>query len=121
MVKPLGIVAMLILLVSGPALARDTDEVFTKQIDLWGVTTTGSLYLKTHSGQEYSIPIKHCPVVNTRKQYQFTPIEIVSEFNQAGVWFRGRAVADQGRVTFYNRNSKRERVSCILGEPRVIS
>lgn len=121
MVKPLGIVAMLILLVSGPALARDNDELFTKQIDLWGVTTTGSLYLKTHSGQEYSIPIKHCPVVNTRKNYQFTPIEVVAEFDQAGVWFKGRAVSEQGRVTFYNRHSKREKVSCILGEPRVIS
>ena len=116
MAKPLGIVAMLTLLAtSGTALASDSD-LLTRQIDLWGVTNTGALYLETKQGERYSVPIKHCPAVRSNKEYTFTPVELVHTFEDANVWFRGRRVLDDARITFHDRNS-REQISCVLGTP----
>ena len=117
MVKPIGIVAMLVLLVSRPALASD---LFTRHIDLWGVTNAGALYLETVKGEKYRVPIKYCPVVKTNKQYQFTPVELVRSFENANIWFRERVVSEHGRITFHDRNT-REQISCVLGTPATIS
>ena len=114
MVKPMGVVAMLILLASGPALANE--RLLVKQIDVWGVTTTGGLYLETKRGDKYFAPIKHCPVVRSNRQYQFTPVELVTSFNNSSVSIRGKRVAENKYVTFNDRNGN-ESISCLLGNP----
>ena len=116
MVKPLGIVTMLILLVvSGPTLA-DNRELFTRHIDVWGVTSSGNLYLETKRGEKYKIPISHCPYVRSQRDYQYTPIELVHSFEEASISFTDRKISDNGKITFFDRKSG-EKIACRLGKP----
>ena len=101
MVKPLGIVAMLTLLVSGPAMA--SEKIFTKQIDVWGVTNSGHLYLQTKSGDKYTAPIQHCPVLRTRNESIQNAVEFARDLDNVNLHMNSRIVTDDKRFTLYSR------------------
>lgn len=85
MAKPLGIVAMLVLLVaSGTASAGD--RFVTKNLKLWGVTDSGNLYFETKRGEKYIAEIEHCPV-NTLKEVSHSPIEDLKNMDNPRAWF----------------------------------
>lgn len=84
MVKPIGVVAMLILLASGPALAGE--KLFTKNIQFWGVTNTGNIYLETKRGEQYIASIKHCPI-NTLKNTHHSPAVAIENMRNPRAWF----------------------------------
>lgn len=111
MVKPMGVVAMLILLASGPASAGE--RIFAKHVDIWGVTTTGSLYLETQQGEIYTAELKHCPV-NTMNS-NFSPIQLVKQLSDIRISLPGRHVAEARSITIKNFDNK-EKVVCKLGE-----
>lgn len=125
MVKPLGIVAMLTLLASGPAMA--SEKLFTKQINTWGITTHGNLYLETKKGDKYIGNIQHCPVIKTPHTYEntnFSPAMIVAEMSKPHLRLEGRFVSENDRLMLVDRSRKGTRsavAKCVLGEVRKIS
>ena len=104
MAKPLGIVAMLVLLsTSGTALA--SEKIFTKRIDIWAVTNTGNLYLETKAGEKYIAPMHNCST------------SIIKNFEEPNLHMGGRFVRPGKIINVYDAGTKRgENVRCKLGE-----
>lgn len=115
MVKPMGIVAMLILLASGPAMA--SERIFTKQVSLWGVTESGYLYLQTKRGDKYMAPIEHCPVVKTDNTDQFSPVQFVKDADRVQLHMNGKFVYQDKTITLYAKESrlKTDKARCKIG------
>lgn len=117
MAKPLGIVAMLTLLISsGTALADH--HVYTKAVDHIKVTNTNKVHFELKTGQTITGDLPNCDVM------QF--VEITGN-NNLGLYTSGRRFVTEGsRITFVNlgeRNMRKRAVgSCNvqnLGERNV--
>lgn len=108
MVKPIGVVAMLILLTSGPALAGE--KVFTKHINVWAVSENGNLYLETKRGERYKAEMQECST------------STIQDFENPNLSIHGRFVRESKTVAVYDAGSKRsENVRCKLGQVTKIS
>ena len=119
MAKPLGLVAMLTLLLSsGTALADERLPVWN--IDVWGVTHAGKLFLQTKTGDRYLAPIEHCPIVRSRDpQLQHSPInEIVAELENPNIHVHGRVVSSDMRITLFEKKKRiaKTSVKCVIGD-----
>ena len=100
MVKPLGIVAMLVLLLnSGTALA--SNHISISHVKDMGVTTTGKLILKTKWNKELEGQLKMCPVTDFVAQINFD--EMLRLYPQ------GTRIRENSTIQFLSYNSKNKR------------
>ncbi len=100
MVKPLGIVAMLVLLLnSGTALALD--HISISHIKDMGVTTTGKLILKTKWNKELEGQLQMCPVTDFVAQTNFGEM--------LRLYPKGTRIGENSTITFLSYNSKNKR------------
>ena len=116
MAKPLGIVAMLTLLISsGTALAGE--KPFTKHLELWGVTNSGKLYLETKQGDQYITEFQHCPV-NTLKMPNQSPALAILNMERPRAWFDNAYWFDDTGTptrTFVVSDGRNGRLECLTG------
>lgn len=115
MAKPIGVVAMLILLASGPAMAGE--RPFTKNLEFWGVTNTGKLYLETKRGEQYTAEFKNCPVNTLRKPYH-SPASAIKSMERPRAWFDNTHWFDDTGTpsrTFIVSDGRNGRLECVTG------
>jgi len=100
MVKPLGIVAMLVLLLnSGTALA--SDHISISHVKDMGVTTTGKLILKTKWNKELEGQLQLCPVADFVAQ--------TNSGEMLRLYPKGTRIGENSTITFLSYNSKNKR------------
>lgn len=115
MQKILSILTVLTLLVSSNAFAAD--KIFNKNIEFWGVTNTGKLYLESKQGEKYLAEIKHCPI-NTVRETTESPALAVANMNNPRAWFETDHWFDDTGTPhrkFVIRDGLSTRIECITG------
>jgi hypothetical protein len=96
MVKPIGVVAMLILLASGPALADVTLPI--RAISDIKVTNTSKVHFELKNGTSFVGTLPNCPVMQYASQ---------TGVDNLGLYANGaRIVKDGSKITFLDLNQR---------------
>lgn len=99
-----NLIIMIALLIPTQSVMAN-DKIPTRHLDIWGITTSGDLYLKTKQGKEYIAPLEQCPVSS------------ILELEDLNIYMDGRTVRNGKTVHLYNKDTKnRNNLRCKLGE-----